>query len=89
MYYLLIPIVFLLSCFQLFAYDVTINGNPYRISVVTNSNFNSVYSLISSQPWWGNESLATSVAASVQYNLGTPTWSDSEKPDNGKRGVPA
>ena len=45
--------------------------------MVTNSNFNSVYSLISSQPWWGNESLATSVAASVQYNLGTPTWSDS------------
>ena len=77
MHYLLIPIVFLLSCFQLFAYDVTINGNPYRISVVTNSNFNSVYSLISSQPWWGNESLAASVASSVQYNLGTPTWSDS------------
>ena len=77
MHYLLIPIFFLLSCFQLFAYDVTINGNPYRISVVTNSNFNSVYSLISSQPWWGNESLAASVASSVQYNLGTPTWSDS------------
>ena len=77
MHYLLVPIIFLISCLQLIAYDVTINGNPYRISVVTNSNFNTVYSLISSQPWWGNESLAASVAASVQYNLGTPTWSDS------------
>ena len=77
MHYLLVPIIFLISCLQLIAYDVTINGNPYRISVVTNSNFNTVYSLISSQPWWGNESLAASVASSVQYNLGTPTWSDS------------
>ena len=77
MHYLLLLIIFLFSCFQLLAYDVTINGNPYRISVVTNSNFNSVYSLISSQPWWGNEGLAASVASSVQYNLGTPTSSDS------------
>ncbi len=50
-----------------------VGGINYDVTTIDTS-FNASSSLLQSQPWWGNETLATTFAATVADSLGLPNF---------------
>ena len=51
---------------------VTVGGQHYDVDVLPAGSFTSNQSLLQSQPWWGNEQLASYFAIEVNTSLGVP-----------------
>ena len=58
---------------NLIALDISLNGQMYRISIRTeNLDYNNLShrAIMTSNPWWGNSSLAENAAAMVKASIG-------------------
>jgi hypothetical protein len=53
------------------SFDVTVGGNLYSLTTIEGS-FNANETLLKSQPWWNDESLADQFATALQGGLGFP-----------------
>ncbi|MEX0615715.1 MAG: hypothetical protein WD177_07385, partial [Methylophaga sp.] len=50
--------------------SVSVGGSQYELTTINNTSYSESKTLLQSQPWWGNETLALNLAAAIQMDLG-------------------